>query len=251
VHLTVQDVWLNIDPTDEDNWTFATLAGSLGTYYQLADENGANTGAAASSTAINLQSTKLDNTGVNANQLTTLMGTDVVMKINGDATSSGTPVLRITDNGNAVYLPATSSTLANADIGVVTDVQAISFVETGPTTGIFTSYDDDDNSALKTEDDAKRGTSATITYNDSSKSVVIANSFATLEFETNDETWNSGEEIGVILTDADINKNSRTDEDITLYDSTYTLIPALQTGDPFTIGEGNATSGTFALHLAG
>ena len=41
VHATVTDTWLNIDPTDEDSWTFATNAtGTLGTFYQVFDENG-------------------------------------------------------------------------------------------------------------------------------------------------------------------------------------------------------------------
>jgi hypothetical protein len=26
VHFTVEDPWLNIDPTDEDSWTFDTVA---------------------------------------------------------------------------------------------------------------------------------------------------------------------------------------------------------------------------------
>ena len=39
VHVTITDLWLNIDPTDEDSWTFGTV-GTLSTNYQVFDENG-------------------------------------------------------------------------------------------------------------------------------------------------------------------------------------------------------------------
>jgi hypothetical protein len=48
VHATITDLWLNIDPTDEDSWTFGTTgtgnqAASI-TAYQVFDENGGSAG---------------------------------------------------------------------------------------------------------------------------------------------------------------------------------------------------------------
>ena len=40
VHVTITDLWLNIDPTDEDSWTFGTNQISPSTNYQVFDENG-------------------------------------------------------------------------------------------------------------------------------------------------------------------------------------------------------------------
>ena len=40
VHVTLTDPQLNIDPTDEDSWTWDTLAASNSVCYQAFDENG-------------------------------------------------------------------------------------------------------------------------------------------------------------------------------------------------------------------
>jgi len=43
-HATLTDQALNIDPTDEDSWTFNTVDTSPATYYQFFDESGNNAG---------------------------------------------------------------------------------------------------------------------------------------------------------------------------------------------------------------
>jgi len=45
VHITISDNWLNVDPTDEDSWTFGTNATNSTTVYQAFDENGQGAGA--------------------------------------------------------------------------------------------------------------------------------------------------------------------------------------------------------------
>jgi len=56
VHATITDLWLNIDPTDEDSWTFGTTGGALikaaSTNYQVFDENGNAVGNVASNAGI-------------------------------------------------------------------------------------------------------------------------------------------------------------------------------------------------------
>src|SRR3989337_1906162 len=41
VHFTISDNWLNVDPTDEDSWTFGANVTNSSTVYQAYDENGA------------------------------------------------------------------------------------------------------------------------------------------------------------------------------------------------------------------
>ena len=61
----------------------------------------------------------------------------------------------------------------------------------------------------------------------------------TLEIQASDGEWNSGEEIPLVLTDGDANRNTRVDEDLILSDSDVDLIPSLRTGSPLTLGIAN------------
>jgi hypothetical protein len=233
LHLTISDAWLNIDPTDEDSWTFGTSSSAYETIYQMFDENGA-TRASASPNAIDLQSTAITG-GASANQLSNLMGADVVLKVDANVQGTGN-VLLIQDNANNVVTSggdiatAVSGTLAAA-------TQPVTITETSTSSGVFVTFDESDKSTLATTSTAKRGTSATISYDGSSASAVIGHDFATLSMNLGDDEWNSGEEISIVLIDGDSNKNSLVNEDLTLSDPTKLIIPSLVTGDPFTIGE--------------
>ena len=74
------------------------------------------------------------------------------------------------------------------------------------------------------------------------QTVLVGFGFASIDIVPTDDEWSSGEEIPVTIVDSDQNKNSRADEDLDLDNTDVTLIPALKTGDPFTIGEGTNTS---------
>ena len=54
VHVTITDPMLNIDPTDEDSWTFDTTRGATAIHYQAFNENGEADGACvvAANTAV-------------------------------------------------------------------------------------------------------------------------------------------------------------------------------------------------------
>jgi hypothetical protein len=58
VHATITDLWLNIDPTDEDSWTFGTTGtgnkAAATTNYQVFDENGNQAGDAIAGGVINI-----------------------------------------------------------------------------------------------------------------------------------------------------------------------------------------------------
>jgi hypothetical protein len=207
VMVTIHDFWLNIDPTDEDSWTFDTAStGEL--YYGVYDE----TGTAVSNIEQPLSS-----------HLETLLNSDALLTINQSA--NGNDVIDLETTGN----------------GAVISNTRITFLETGVNTGIFTSYDEADNSAIDITKSAARGNSATISYDDSPVSIVVQHSTATLTMDLADDEWNSGESIDVTLVDNDANKNSLADEDLDVENVAVSKVPTLTTGDPFTLGEGNGT----------
>jgi hypothetical protein len=242
VHVTVTDSWLNIDPTDEDSWTFGTLAGSLSTNYQVFDENGANAGAGVANGIIDI-----------SGNLTSMMTEDNgVLILNADTQSSGTPVLTLQDNDDSIITctsanSATTCSVTGTGQTLGTGTQPITIVEQGPNSGVFGTYDESDASVIKTTTDAKRGTSGTIDYNATPVTVLIGFSFATIDIQPTDDEWTSGEEIPVVLVDGDVNKNSRVDEDLDLNDPNVSLIPSLATGDPFTLGE--TSNSTRAVYI--
>jgi hypothetical protein len=207
VHVEIADFWLNVDPTDEDSWTFET-DGTGNTYYQYYDENGSTANA---------------NTPAIKAYLSDLMNSDALLTINQSANSEDVIDLSNTGNGNVV-----SNT-------------KITFLESGVNTGIFTSYDTADESTIEITAGAARGQSATISYDDSPQSILVGHSFATIDMSIGDDEWNSGESLDVTLIDNDLNKNSRADEDLDVEVVTNTKIPALETGDPFTLDEKDST----------
>ena len=236
VHATITDLWLNIDPTDEDSWTFGTNTAnttSVGAHYQVFDENGASGGA-----AINIESTTQ-----------ALMCEDNCrLLIDTNAQDSLLPVLTIQDNEDSILdqLDVTAAGANNAlSFGVAAATGQLSngtvpvtITEQDPNSGVFGTYDEADSSVLKITTDAKRGTSADVDYNETPITVLVGFDFASIDIAPIDDEWSSGEEIPVIIIDGDQNKNSRADEDLDLDNTDVTLIPALSTGDPFTIGEG-------------
>jgi hypothetical protein len=230
IHLEIADTWLNIDPTDEDTWTFVTNS-TEGVYYQLYDENGACKACNTAANQINLKSAEQNNGGVSADRMEALMNSDGQLAITTTSTGS-TATITFDSNGNAGKRGSW-----------------VTVVEQGPASGIFASYDELDDSALETNSSGVRGTSGKITYNADSQSVVTGLSFATIDIQPVDDTWNSGEEIPVVLMDGDLNKNSKVDEDISVASNAFTIIPSIQTGDPFTLGEKTGTNATKAIYL--
>ena len=262
VHATVSDIWLNIDPTDEDSWTFGTVEDAVEssaldvatTNYQVFNENGIAVGDVTENTDTNLLTAALGN----------LMCEDnCIMEFNPDVQDKGN-VATIQDNEDSAIIlnirddaqdPLSWSTAA----GFLNSTVPITITESGPNSGVFGTYDESDTSVVKITDDAARGTSASITYNEDSYSILVGFDFATIDIQPVDDEWNSGEEIPLIIVDGDANKNSRADEDLDLNEASVSLIPSLQTGDPFTLGEagldtyqimtGNATADVTAGSL--
>ena len=238
VHYTITDIGLNIDPTDEDSWSFQTVSTNKTTHYQVFDENGAQL-ADASGEVIDITSS-----------LSSLMVEDgFELALNADTQSSGTPIVTIQDNANVVVTGTTAATAAvtgsdgTGYLGATE--QPITLTELAPNTAVFSTYDETDISQIKITSDAPRGKSATITYDDDI-TILVGFGFATIDIQAPAEEWNSGEEIPVVLTDSDANKNSRADEDLDFNNPDVDLIPSLSIGDPFTLGEAG-TSVTYQI----
>lgn len=251
VHLTMTDLQLNIDPTDEDSWTWGTLGTNNTVYYQLFDENGATDADGSATGAVNLK---------NIIKSEFFMFEDNgLLIVDVDAQNSGTEVIRIINNDDSItngtenVLASTVGTGVNGGGSIPAPNQPVTFTELAGNSGLFSNYDNNDNANLKIADDAARGVSASVDYNETPKTVLVGFGFGTIDIQPVDDEWNSGEEIPIVLVDTDANLNSRTDEDLDVFNPNVPLIPSLGTGDPFLLGD-TATEGDTieqALYLQG
>jgi hypothetical protein len=224
VHTTMTDPQLNIDPTDEDSWTFGTLSTNPTINYQLFDENGVAKGDGF-----------VSRTALSGNLTTLMFEKNGVLKLDADAQTSGNRVVLIQDNDDSVITGSGDATTA-ATSTVTAGNQPVTFTEQGPNNGVYGTYDELDTSVLKTTSTALRGTSASVSYNDKSYSIVIVDSTGTLNFDEGalGGEWNSGEEVAVTLVDGDQNLNGRADEDLDVF-VTNATIPAIKIGSPLTL----------------
>ena len=237
VHVTITDLWLNIDPTDEDSWTFGTNSEyGLSTNYQVFNENGGLAGAGTPGGIIDISGT-----------LSQMMIEDNgILILDVDAQDRGTDVVTIQNNDDSSILctGTTADTCAVYGIaeGLSSGSRPITITEQLPSSGIFGTYDESDVSNIITTGDAQRRTSATIDYNETPTTILIETYDASIEINPLDDEWNSGEEIPVVLNDVDANKNSHQDEDLDLNEPSVALIPSLRTGNPFTLGFAGTTA---------
>jgi hypothetical protein len=205
LHLTITDNQLNIDPTAEDVVLFLVTAGSEGVSF--------TNGTAYGTTDYNAYDNYFDDNGK--------------LIINYNANGADNAVL-----------------VNEATLDDVTADNYLVFWESAENSGIFYNTDDDDDSNLDVNASGDRGTTALIDYNDSAQSFVIANDFGVIDMEEASvgDTWNSGEELTVTLTDQDLNKNTASEDDLFVSTSTTALpIPSLKIGSPLMV---KASTGT-------
>src|SRR3990172_6699150 len=237
VHGTLNDILLNIDPTDEDSWTFGSNATNSSTFYQVFNEDGGH--------ALDLAPVDGNPDTAPFNVQPFLASLDYgdlgVLKVNPDKDTSGTFVLNVRDNDNTNVTnvgdanDATTPFVLSSVLGGTS--VPLTFTETESSSGILENTDEGDVSDLFVTRNAKRGTTATIDYNDKAKSIIATLYFGSLDLDASalGGEWNSGEEITVSLDDKDLNLNSKSDEDILLSDAAFPLIPSLQIGNPITL----------------
>jgi len=249
VLVTIDDLALNIDPTDEDTWVINTE--DKQSHYLLFDEDGAR---------VNIDqftnNTDFDDSGATTNPI------DEDLKITKNAQGGTTLLLCQTTNDYGTGLTNGNLTGdndgacddANTD-GDGTSAQAfdetgdllVGFVETGSNTSTFVNWAENNEANLVVRTDAERGTSFEVEYKDPGFiSGVIAHAFGSFTFDTASigDEWNSGERMDIVLVDADANTNALDDQDLDLDDPSVLLVPSIRVGDPFTLGIAGVESDT-------
>jgi len=217
VFLTVGDFQLNQDPTDEDSWTF-DVDSNPSTFYQAFDNSGnddANGNAGLVNVIPNLANLGFENNG----KLTLELGNVMRLKTNSDQPDS------------SVDTDGVSNTFSNI----------VTLVEQGPHSGIFQSYDSNDQSVIGILSDVSRGLTGKITYNKESVSVLTGFSTASVSVGDkpvltigNGDTLRPGTEYPVILNDPDQNINSGSRDHLDIFRETA-LIPSITIGNPITL----------------
>jgi len=213
---------LNIDPTNEDIVVFyvETSGSETMSFTNGTAPNTSTEGLAQGDT------TEYLNTGFYKAE-TMNFGDNGVLKINYN-TNNAQDTSR-----TAVPVLANQASLDDT----VSDYYLV-FYEGADNSGTFYNTDDADTSNLIVSSTAQRGTTATIDYNDTPVTFLVANDFGDLDMDesTIGDEWNSGETLAVTLVDQDLNKNSISDEDMVMTNAYNSTIPSLQVGSPITLG---------------
>ncbi len=217
VFLNINDFQLNQDPTDEDSWTF-NVESNIATFYQAFNSNGQES-AAGSTGLVNLIP-HLSNLG---------------FEDNGEFSMSLGSVIELKPNDNQ------NNQISITDGGASTFNQIVTFIEKGPNSGIFESFDHSDQSTIGITPNAPRGETGIITYNQDSVSILTGFTTASLsldkpelKIESNVESLLPGTEYPIILLDPDQNSNSGSQDDLDVFRDS-TLVPTLEIGDPITL----------------
>ena len=218
LHATITDTWLNVDPTDEDSWTFDSLNGGI--HYQIFDKEGNGMSDYADSLTEYLEDMMCG-------------GCKLLMDV--DYQNTGADVIGLQRNANS----------SDENISFE-DSDYITVIEQKPNGGVFGTYDKSGISELYINNDAQRGTVATLDYNNTETIIQVGYSTGAISIPQIEDTWKSGEEILIVIEDGDANRNGRIAESLTVDNPDTLLIPALETGDPFTLGQAGTGSDTSA-----
>ncbi len=216
VFVTISDVQLNQDPTDEDSWTF-NINSPNSVFYQAFDSSGRSS-ANGNLGLVDLKP-HLSNLGFEDNGLLSIDLQNVMeLKSNQDQPSTS-----VNNGGSQIYS------------------QIITLVENGPYSGEFDNVDDQDQSTIKILNNAPRGETGRIEYNDQLISVLTG--FSTGGVSLGDEpvirigngsTLKAGTEVPIILEDNDQNFNSGSRDNLDVFRESA-IIPTLEIGDPITL----------------
>ena len=228
VGVTITNNELNIDPTDEDSWTYNTQWQNGTVYYQVYDENGAN-----DALGNNVNDGLVPQTNA---QMQSNWGSDEgTLQIDRNGPNdSAKPIVSFQSNSDTGSMTCASGACYGAGFAS-TEVQA-TFVETGSNTGVFKNWDEDLKTNIFINAEAARGTQAIFLWNDQQYSVLHMPAWGTVSFDTDaiGSEWNSGEIVGVTVDDNDMNFDARTLNQQTI-GSNQTIVPAIKIGSPITL----------------
>ena len=215
VFLSINDFQLNQDPTDEDSWTF-DVGSTPSVFYQAFDDSGSNS-ANGTSGLVDLVP-HLSNIG---------------FEDNGKLSINQNSVIELQSNDEQPSTFVSDGTLTYSEI--------ITLVEDGPTSGVFDTGDDNDQSTLGILNDAPRGQAGSITYDKKSISVLTGSSSANVSLDhpmltlgDDSQSLTPGTKFPVVLVDLDQNINSGSREHLDVFRETA-IIPSITIGDPMTL----------------
>ncbi len=222
VHLTISDNQLNIDPTDEDTWTFNT-DGSNAAYYYLFDESGSIT--IDNTNQLKDYKTELNNAFYGDNGF-------LFIDLSPNSDDIEEEILMVEDNGyqDRRELSPYSTDLVTSPL--------VTVQETEPNSGIFSNTDNGDVSSLTTTSETDlRDLDFEIDYNDTTinRLVSFLAGSVTMDLSSIDADWGSGESLTVNILDPDENKNSLLDDDFSVASSAFESIPSISIGNPQTL----------------
>ena len=182
VGVTLTDWNLNIDPTDEDTWTFATLPTNSSAFYQMFDENGNDDTAGEEATS--------PGTAGNSYAWSSDVGTIAPAGLlsidrNGDTTTDSATtnaVISFQDNADWPCVAASSGLCSINHVNAAD--QPVTFTEAGANTGVFINWDETLKTNMVIETGAPRGTQAVFSYDGDEYGVMNQPTFATIAFDT-------------------------------------------------------------------
>jgi len=171
VFLTMNDPQLNIDPTEDDSWTWGASSANNTLYYEAFTRNGAR---------------DADGTAGMQNLIGNL--TTIMFNHNGKLTvnpaAQGVRIIDFAANGKQILNGSSTArgdpaTLRTASIGLGSE--PITFIESGGVnTGIFANWDGSHKSTIVTVNDPSiSGKSATFEYNDITSTIYMTNATST------------------------------------------------------------------------
>ncbi len=204
VFATINDIELDEDPTAVDSWTF-NVASPAATFYQAFPEYGGGNPAGLVNLGPYLPSLGFKDNGKVAMSL----GGVVNLKTNNLQTSSSITVNSVTYNS------------------------LVTFVETGPNTGVFTS-NYNGLSTIGMLPGAPRGQAGSIEYDLQSTSIVSGTTTAGLTLGGGQQTFGPGQREQVTLNDPAQVLNSGIAETLNIFRSSA-VVPTLKIGNPVTL----------------
>jgi len=234
VFVSVNDPQLNIDPTEEDSWTWGANTTNNTMYYMAFNRNGEED---ADNTAGAMQNLIGNLTAFNFNH-------NGKLTINPKAQQAN--IIEFQDTGKQVLSSTTGTGRGSTDqvftLQIATNSAPVTLIESaGVNTGTFVTWDGAKKSDLVTPNSLSiRGQSGFIRYNDVSTSIVGNFGYGTISVTATNGTWQSGQQIPIKLVDADGNLNSKITEhrdlfNPAIYQSGTGGIPTMTIGTPFSL----------------
>ena len=222
IHAAITDHRLNIDPTSPDTWTWDVTGQSM--YYGLDD----------------IQTNQLGlfpDDDISAYAVDSALVCDgCSIQIDSNEQETATSIVEIAPVENRPTNSVNQESAYQAETWLSVSESG------GYNTGIFTTTDRHNDSALQTTHDIHSGASATMTYDTVHiVDIIIRHAVPTVIVDPPADQWTIGMPIHITVIDDSANKNSKIDERLSIADAD-SVIPTVTTGNPFTLSHSNNTT---------